>query len=220
MSRDPVLATKTLPKGDGENVARTFTVHGGLHYIKGNRAPYFSLTYAAHRKGFPNQCWSGGAGHDLILKHYPRFADLAALHLCNIDGAPSHASKNGWYDLAGALGGMGERYHVGNSERHFPIDPPADKPWQNTVSRKPTQTECLQIFARHMRISEADAAAFVESLHIPRGNVAPAYATIAKQELAVFVEAQRARWKAEAEACIAKHGLVIYGDPWPVKAEA
>ena len=56
MRDNPILAAKTIPAGcDGYPVARTFRVEGGLHYIKGNGSPYFSLTYWAHRKGYPNQ---------------------------------------------------------------------------------------------------------------------------------------------------------------------
>jgi hypothetical protein len=31
----------------------------------------------------------------------------------------------------------------------------------------------------------------------------------------MFVDTQRPRWKAEAEACIAKHNLRVFGDEWP-----
>lgn len=216
--KEPVLAAKTLPPGDGYKVPRTLRVEGGLHYIKGNSAPYFSLTYTAHRKGFPNQCWSGGAGHELILKHFPKFADIAALHLSDIDGAPMHDSANAWYYLSAALGGMGERYHAGNSARHFPVEPPADKPWQNTVYRKPTQDECVSLFARQLRITDDEARAFIAGLGIPKGNVTAAYAPHAKAEVTKLVESLRPRWKAEADACIAKHGLKVYGDPWPAAA--
>jgi len=199
-------------------------VEGGLYYGRGNGTPYFSLTQTTHRKGFPNQCYSGGCDHKTILRHYPRFADLAALHLCDINGAPMHGGS--WYNLAGALGGMGERYHVGNSERHFPISPeridPA-KPWATTEYRKPTEAECLQIFADHCRVSLSDARAIAEEVKAELGQpmedgnnawLASDYAR-ARAKLTAIMEGMRPRWKREADACIAHHNLRVFGDEWP-----
>jgi hypothetical protein len=214
MHRDPILAAKSIRPvlGGYPNVWLTFKVEGGLHFIKANGKPYFTLTYTSHRKGFPNQCYSGGAGHDEILKHYPKFADLAALHLSDIDGVPMHAEANGWYSLAGALGGAGQQYHAGNSKRHCPIVPPADKPWQNTEYREPTQAECLQIFADHCRIPIEEAQAI-------RDRVAAKWNfPDMRSEWRAIMETMRPRWKAEAEACIAKHNLRVFGDEWPVAA--
>lgn len=212
MRHNPILAAKTIPAGrDGYKVARTFRVQGGLHYIKSNGSPYFSLTYTSHRKGFPNQCWSGGAGHDKIEKHFPgRFTDLAALHLSDIDGAPMYGEANAWYDLAGYFGGMGEQYHVGNSERHFPITPPTDKPWKDTEYRKPTREECLAIFARHVRLPIEEARALADRL--------PPTPKEMRAALRQEIDAMRPRWKQEAQACIARHSLKVYGDEWQAAA--
>lgn len=214
MRHDPVLAARSFAPGafEGEKCAMTFRVNGGLNYLRGNEKPYFSLTYTAHRKGFPNQCWSGGAGHDTILKYYPQFADLAALHLSDIDGVPTHAIANGWYWMAGALGGAGEDFHGGNSKQNFPVTPPADKPWANTEYRDPTADESLAIFAKHARI-DIDAATIL------RDNIRSVLDTNgrdrAKGVLAGYLEEKKPDWKAEAEACIAKHNLQVYGDEWP-----
>jgi hypothetical protein len=203
MNDAPILAARSLPAGtNGYTVPLSFSVEGGLHYLRGNPAPHFSLTYTQHRRGFPGQCYSGGAGHETILRYYPRFADLAALHLADIDGVPMHAEANGWYWLAGAMGGAGERYHGGNT------DP-----------RGTTPAECLAIFARHCRITldeaeaiRAECAAVAESLPEPgrEWNWPSARATMAAR-----LRDMRQRWKAEAEACIAHHELRVYGDPWP-----
>lgn len=78
------------------------TVEGGLHYLKGNATPYFSLTCWAHERH--GQRWINsfaGCCHDEILRHFPRFADLAALHMSDIDGAPMHTLENGFYHLGG-----------------------------------------------------------------------------------------------------------------------
>jgi hypothetical protein len=214
MMKDPVLAVDLLPPGDGYHVPRTFRVVGGLNYIKGNSSPYFSLTYEAHREGFPNQCWSGGAGHEEILKWFPKFADLAALHLSDMGGAPMHAVENGLYKLAGAIGGnLGQQYHAGNSGQNFPL--PADKldpakPWQDTEYRNPTPDECLQMFADHARCSIEEAIRIAN-------RVNAAGAGNAKAVLTEEMDAMRPRWKAEAEAAIAKYSLKVYGDEWTGK---
>lgn len=212
-NKEPVLAAKSFAPGrfDGERVAMSFKVEGGLHYLRGNDKPYFSLTYTAHRKGFPNQCYSGGAGHDTILKYFPQFADLAALHLSDIDGVPTHAIANGWYWMAGALGGGGERYHGGNQMMSFPVTPPAGRPWANSEYRNPTADETLAIFAKHARID-------IYAATILRDNIRSVLDTNgrerAKEVLAGYLEEKKPDWKAEAEACIAKYNLQVYGDKW------
>ena len=201
MTHDPVLAARSFAKGhEGSRVALSFRVEGGLHYLKGNNKPYFSLTYTEHRKGFPNQCYSGGAGHDKILKYFPRFADLAALHLSDIDGVPMHAEANGWYWLSGYLGGMGEEYHGGSGQ----------------FGKTPEQ--CLEIFARHCRISIEEARALADKCReakLPNGWGADVHCAKASRDVwRAACEAMRPRWKAEADACIANHKLAIYGDAW------
>ena len=201
MSRAPILAARSLPAGtNGYRVPLIFRVEGGLRYIRGNHAPYFSLTYTQHRKGFPDQCYSGGAGHERIAELFgDRFADLAALHLSDIDGVPMHAETNGWYQMAGALGGAGERYHAGNAETYGrPRDPLAD-------------------FARHCRISMDEAEAIRYECAGVAEPVAPGRPhnwESARATMAAHLRGMRPRWKAEAEACIARHSLRVHGDPW------
>lgn len=212
---EPILAACILPAGDGYSHPRQFTVHGGLNFLRGNSAPYFSITYWAHRVGHKTADESGGAGHDEILKHFPQFADLAALHLSDINGVPMHAEGNGWYKLAGSLpDGFGDRYHAGNSPQNFPIAPPADKPWKDTEHRLPTGDECLAMFADHCRIPLAEARKIRQSVMTRAMNSPSDRLAVAKARLAEIMADMRPRWKAEAAACIAKHGLVVYGDPW------
>ena len=64
-----------------------------LHKI-GNQLPYFSLTGRVVEKGRESH---GGAIHDEILKAFPELADIAALHLSDIDGKPMHSFENGRY---------------------------------------------------------------------------------------------------------------------------
>lgn len=158
-----MLASKTLANGN------LFKVMGGLHYITGNKAPYFSLTYDETKRGRFEAC---GAGHVEILKHFPQFADLAALHLCDIDGAPMHALENGFYHLGGT---KWQGPDFGAVARHFRI----------------TETEAENL-ARHIFKSPDEA----------------------KARLALWIKGQLNRWKGEAMACIAAHGLRLYGDTW------
>lgn len=239
MRTEPILAVlRYRPKHS--KVSMTLKAEGGLRFISGNRKPYFSLTKTEHRAGFPNQCQSFGCDHEAILKHWPKFADLAALHSSDIDGVPMHAEANGWYDLAGALpGNAGEQYHVGNSQRHFPKPEGAPRrgSWDNTDYRTPTEDEALAIFADHVRISVDEARVVRDEVvriwkdtrqHCEcgedRGVFVPhnlAYTqkswTAARAWFANWVEEQKPRWKAEADACIAKHGLKVFGDKWPIE---
>lgn len=64
-----------------------------LHKI-GNQKPYFSLTGRIVIKGRESV---SGAIHDEILKAFPQLADIAALHLSDIDGKPMHSFENGKY---------------------------------------------------------------------------------------------------------------------------
>lgn len=227
MKFDPVLASKTLPvdPDQGRRHPHTFIVKGGLHYLRGNDLPYFSLTYTEHRQGFPNQEESDGAGHKVILQHFPQFADLATLHLSDIDGVPTGAEANGWYQLAGALGGFGEKYHAGNNKGNYPLsasqlDP--TKLWRTTEYRYPTHEECLESFARHCRIRIKEAKqirADVTASHEKVNDfgfftmVAPDITEV-RARWAAICDGMRPRWQTEARSCILNHRLQVYGDPW------
>lgn len=221
MTKEPILASRSYR----ERVPMVIKVVGGLHHLRGNAAPYFALTYEAHRKGFPNQCWSGGAGHDTIREHFgKRFDDLARLHLCDIDGAPMHAVANGRYFLAGALIHIGDRYTYATSKANFPKPPSAidmTRPWDTTDYREPTPTECLDAFARHMRISSDKADDVRRDVQLLIDNARAGIKCQSVGEyLAAFVDAQRGRWAAEAQDCIDHHKLIVFGDPWPAQAAA
>lgn len=181
----PILRTKTYTRG---GITYRMDVEGGLRSFTGQR-PYFSLTADVKRKA-GNGRWvedSGGAMHEEILRLFPTLADLAALHLSDDRGAPMHAESNGWYWMAGALGGSGERHHGGNS---------------GYAKSKPEE-ECLQIFAKHARVTMPVAAALRDSLAAGAPDT----------RRAVFREwigAQGERWALEAAACIERHGLAIF----------
>jgi len=194
---DPIIREGLIEQEEGR--PHKLVVTGGLHYLRGNSAPFFSLT-----------CWetgpggyeSGGADHETILDEYPELADLAALHLSDIDGEPMHAEENGWYWLAGALGGLGERFHGSNN------------------SSGTSEAECLATFARHCRISEREAMAIRSAVTRAYGEPDEEEGGMerrrqrAREEWGSIMEEMRPRWKQEADAAIEKHGLVVYGDPW------
>lgn len=226
MGMDPVLATKVFNE-DGRT--KKITVHGGLSMHKGNRAPYFSITGDIDVKTV-NGGWkeeSGGCIHGEIRKHFPeKFDDLIALHLSDIDGLPMHAVENGWYWLAGAVpGNFGERFHGGNSKMQH---------WKDNGEfdgyREPTPEECVKILAKHLRISFDEARKLTEiriesvddEIHVGMSveeihDVEKLAKLKAKKQFQDFVESQKERFAAEAKACIEKHGLKVYGDPWKEK---
>jgi len=60
----------------------------------GNQKPYFSLTGRIVEGGRESV---SGAIHKEILAAFPELADIAALHLSDIDGIPMHSFENGRY---------------------------------------------------------------------------------------------------------------------------
>lgn len=186
----------------------SIAVHFGLHFIRGNHAPYFSITIGEGRINGGRDSF-GGANHETIVRELPELADVAALHLSDIDGVPLHAEANGWYQLAGACGGFNERYHGGQERYGKPADP-------------------LGVFADHCRISReraAEIAAEVVAYDVAvRNGVAwkdRVSGVAGRERWKQLVEEFKPRWKAEAEAAIEKYALNVYGDPWkPAKEVA
>lgn len=184
---DPILRSKITPH-------LKIQAKGGLHYLRGNTAPYFSLTMASWEKT-ANGRWveaTFGAVHDEILKHWPELADLAALHLSDIEGVPMHALENGLYFL-----GSG---------------------WEASYRKAATPDERMAIVARHFRIS----VQHVRDELVPLlgdgwteggGFLGDGYKAQAKAQLAAWIEARRDLWRFHSESCIKAHRLMIYGDP-------
>lgn len=172
--RQPILAREPVLEGGSY-----LRVEGGLHYIRGNSSPYFSLT-CSYLDG-------GGCNHELILQHFPQFADLAALHLSDIDGSPMYALENGFF-------------HMGGTDTFGKQNAPN---WTYA--------------ANHFRITEPEVRQLARDLfgvHFSEtaGLLSRGAAADAKARLALWVESQRPRWRMEADACIRHHGLVVYGD--------
>ena len=154
------------------------TVTLALTKLPGNKLAYFSAT-AELRHPRTGRVESCGMLHDDILAKFPEVADFVALHLADENGEPMHAEANGYYWLAGALGGLGEKFHGGNS------------------SPEKSVQECLAIFASYVRITVEDADALIDSFKGGQGAV--------RAQFTAWCEEQRPRWKAEAEAAKAKY---------------
>lgn len=169
-------------------------VHFGLHNIQGNRSPHFSITADGYENGKES---FGGCCHDIIAEKLPDLADMIALHLSDMDGAPMHADGNGWYWLAGIVDGLGERYHGGSGD----------------YGKGPK--ECARIFANHARISEPEAIRLAGRIN-KQFKRDPAKA---RKEFSAWIDQQRPRWKKEANAVIAKYGLGIYGHDYKTPEE-
>jgi hypothetical protein len=162
-------------------------VRAGLHKIGGQR-PYFTITAELHSRSLggssyrsePEAC---GCLHDEILQRFPDFGPLVDMHLADEDGVPIHAEANGWYWLAGALGGLDEQYHGSTPGR--------------------SRTECFDVFARLVRVTTEEArriAADVVLSDAPR----EAWRWICASMLP--------RWKREADDAISRFGLRVFED--------
>lgn len=199
------FAPHTVRVGWQENGHRVaMVVAFGLHHLRGNSSPYFSIT----ADGYIDGRWSfGGCCHDEIAQRLPDLSDVIALHLSDMDGAPMHASSNAWYWLAGVVD-VGEQYHGGSG------------------SSAKGAMECLRIFANHVRLPEKEAHRIIG--HFARMSMEgkrrgpEAYSESRKRAKLMFarwIDEQRPRWKAEANALIRKYGLGIYGDMHKTPAE-
>lgn len=185
---NPVLKEIVTTIPGGRKIVRAL---GGLHCIRGNSAPYFSLTWeVVHVRGHSSSIRECGAAHEKIVRLWPSLAPLAALHLSDENGEPMHAAANGYYWIAGVgvCGGLGERYHGGNGGGGG---------------------DCADIAAKHFRVDVWEVAALCNCVKVEydRGGTAAAKAVVAR-----FVEEQRPRWKREADEAIAKLGLRRFGD--------
>jgi hypothetical protein len=227
MNTEKILATasRTFPAPRGYK--GTFIVTAQAYQLGGNAHPHFAVTgdIATPAERARGDGQAGGCLHDEAARAWPAIKPIIDLHLSNADdGEPMHATANGFYQLAGSVpGAFGERYHSGNSERHFPITPDPSTPWKNTEYRMPNEREALEGFAEYLRlpIDEAEQirAACIEAFNAGKASVASspdaelspsaiveaakAGNVRAKARFARFIDTQRARWAQEARDGIA-----------------
>lgn len=142
---------------------------------------YFSITIDAQT--------FGGCCDEIVLAVAPDLAPFVELHLSDGNGAPMHAIENGWYWLAGALGGAGEEFSALTNGHH-------------------TEEDCLKIFAEHCRISLDHASAIRSSCRDRLDRSAhglQGYRVACKRAKAraiELMEAMRPRWKDEADLAL------------------
>ena len=155
------------------------TVTAGLHHIKGNALPHFSVTCDI-MEGTKDV--AGGSMHDEILQCWPELVPVVALHLSDSHGVPMYAEQNGWYYLAGYYGGAGEMYHLGNA----------------TPRRSPD--ECLAVFAKHVRVDVEAARILADGW---RRDTPDLVSRGGRALMAAWMKASEVRWQREADvACV------------------
>lgn len=204
MKQDAIIRPEQVYEDNGKKYR--ITVYGGLHYIKGNKDAYFSITAQVdewHTNSWSEGRWvdyASGCCHDEILKVHPDLAPVVALHLSDSQGAPMHALGNGWYWMRGACA----KLPLGLDMKYAPQQSPE---------------KCLDLFASHARISLAEAHGVrrdVEATAMSVGHYSRVYEGGANAPCKAYVfeylEAQRPRWKREADEAVATFGLVRYGD--------
>lgn len=168
--------------GDARHVIRA---DAGLHYLRGNRLPYFTVTGEVERLfhvpgDHGDRIETCGCIHELIAEAFPALVPLVAMHLSDSNGRPSHDGGNAWYFLAGYYGGAGERYHYGNG------------------SGAQDPEECLKVFAEYVRIPVGEAKTLADGW--ARGQE---YSDVKRVFLEDWIKAQHPRWQTEADAAIA-----------------
>ncbi len=182
---DPVLRSQRADN-------RLVYALGGLHYIHGNAAPYFSLTIESWRIEHGQQIEdSFGAAHEELLTIWPELAPLAALHLSDWHGVPMHAADNGFYHLAGYAGGLGERCHAGNETHGRHGDETPDD----------VRERCLRQWAAHVRLPIDEARDEADNLIT---QLPPRAAH------AAWIDAQRYRWAFDALRCVRALDIRFY----------
>lgn len=87
---------------------------------------------------------AGGCIHEEILQARPDLAPIVDIHLSDATtGQPMYAEENGWYWIAGILGGLGERFHGGN------------------CSQNNSPETCKKILAKHLRTDDLTTTALI-----------------------------------------------------------
>jgi len=146
----------------------------------GTQPAYFSLTGEIRdsRRRRDSGIVAGGCLHDDILKAWPDLADAEALHLSNVEtGASMHAEANGWYWYAGAVVEAGH---------------PAPQGAGRYIGEAQQGKTCASIFAHRVRIPLNEAQALIGR-------------QLSRVEFTAWIDEQRPRWKAEADAAVAKY---------------
>jgi len=194
---DPILAgPKEYTKG-GQTYR--ITVRGGLHYIRGNSQPYFSVTADIDEKtrGGRWRDHSGGCCHDEIVRVFPSLAPLVSMHLRHMDGAASAGGGNAFYWI------MGGQFFPANS-------------WMADNTAEEKRREYV---ANELQLPRAESDAIFDAFKIYA--ISPSMIVEGRARfMREIVEPSRQRWADNAAFVIQHFGLQIYGDRWTPKAAA
>lgn len=195
-------------------------VEAELHYIEGNKAPYFAVTRI-----------SRGCDHEYIAEKFPELRPLIALHLCDPDGAPMHSGENGFYFYAEGAKDNREpvyfpteeareqeqkrreraAYEAFKEESELCHDTASDI-WLSTNTRNAYNSNWFAMAQRHKQsirttvtslVVQRNNKALAKHLRIslPEAEAIPAGLTKA-EFIAQHVEPHRERWREEAAAAI------------------
>jgi hypothetical protein len=176
-TENKIISQAIIPAIDSEGIAGNITVK--IEHIGGDFHAHFSATawFGSGRDGY------GGCCHDTILELTPYLKPVIDLHLSDFpSGAPMYAAENGFYWLAGLVGGLGSDYHAGNAN-----DGPKN---------------VLEIAAKHFRISEKEAQRLADNLLdiFNKSESENLGRLSAKAYLSRWCKSQAPRWAAEAAA--------------------
>jgi len=84
-----------LAKDLGISAGGSVSVKAGLSFLRGNKAPYLSVT--AEVRNVRGRVMSAGQQHDLVLRLWPDLEDLCAMHLWTVGEGPLHYEANALY---------------------------------------------------------------------------------------------------------------------------
>lgn len=204
------IAKRTFePKTRKIGEVRRIIITAKVVHLEENSHPYFSVTADIWYVGGGS---GGGCAHEDCLRFWPECKPIIDLHLSNADnGEPMHGAGNGWYWLAGAYGGLGERYHGGNSD---PIKSP-DACWCNLAEHVRMDVQSLKSWCEPM-VVEGKRSATADNYYVDitthRGKESTTNRCIHKNKaighhtrlaFIAWIDRQRERWANEAKAGVA-----------------
>lgn len=152
-----------------------------------NQQPHFSVTIDG--RDF------GGCCHDLALDLRPELKPVVDLHLSTDDGVPLHAAANAIHWVSGIFTDLpGFRWRPNSSKHDFGRQTPE---WCTSVLRDHLRMDPQIVLTRVRAAVDpwlvAHSEYEVDAKHIEK---------LVHETVAVIVEEQRPRWKAEAEQAL------------------
>lgn len=168
------VETRTIRRY-GENHKLTVTLR---LYSLGGQAPHFSATAVETYRGREE---GGGAMHDDIVKAFPKFAPVVAVHLSDEHGVPMHAVANMAYWLGYTKYKTASvRYPDGTYKQDEPLPywPYVCSHWRITEKEAREADNFVRTYVRNGQGTHADA-------------------------LGILALAMAPRWQAEADAALA-----------------